>query len=102
MMKTVEIKGVRVRLKRLKAPEVLAFLTVYGNGLENNSFEAITSSYEQLFSWLEAEVRGTWVQAYDKMSGTSMIPALESAFADPATIPLILNLLDSFLPRSAE
>jgi hypothetical protein len=100
--KTTTINGVKVRLKQLKAPQVMAFLTVYGKGLESDDFDAISKSYEELFSWVEAEVGGVWVAAYDKLSGTSIVDALASSFTDPAIIPQILNLLDSFLPRSSE
>lgn len=98
--KVINVEGVNIRLKQLKAPSVMAFLTVYGKGVEANDFTAIEASYEQLLGWIEAEVGGVWVPVYDKMSGDSMVVALKPALADPMFMTQLVSLLEPFLARS--
>lgn len=100
--KIIVANGVQLRLKNLKAPEVMAFLTVYGKGLEANDFEAIGASYERILCWLEAEVAGKWIAAYDKMSGQSLVGALNSSLSDPAFMTQLIELLEPFFKRSGE
>lgn len=51
---------------------------------------------------LVAEVMGKWIAVYDKMSGESVVEALQPAIQDPSFMVQLVGLLEPFLKRSGE
>lgn len=98
---TVTINNVKLRMKEVRAVEMMSFLTIYGQAVVNSDFDALDASYTQLLSWVEAEVNGQWIKIYDKQSDQCLVTALQAEFAKPNFIMQLMPLIEPFIERSA-
>ena len=87
--KEFQVAGVTLKLKKLGLTEFPAFKVIYAEGVDSGDAVKVANAYSILFSWLQYEVLGEWVAAFDKKTGEFRIEVLN----DPAHADKILDIL---------
>lgn len=78
MMNEFEVKGIKLRVKEINPFEFSAFKMVYVKSLNDNDIASLSKAYSILCSWIEMEMNGTWVTAWNKVESRFINPLLNT------------------------
>jgi len=101
--KTFEVAGVKLKLKKLGLADFPTFKTIYARAIDEADAEGVAKAYMLLYSWLEYELVGEWIPAFNSTSQEFIVDKLNNLqAADTIVNVLLADILAPLFLNTAE